>query len=495
MKRDDDEMRKLLGNGEQVTAWPWVVFALVLVGLTLLGIVGAALDMQGGTLGITALGALGALGVVVVSAGGDAKGTGPVEKQGPEPSGNAAHPSDLARAVAKAVEVELSDAWVDERAPDIAGVVDRTLGKQSLVAGVASPLVVEAERLCALAEEHDAKATPGPWGEKCGDLKHYAFSTEPGEAFGVSLQEMHWQDGRDVPAHENASFIADARTAWPALAKVTRALIAENERLRVVSPKTIDVRTEQQSSAALRKEEEPFAGRYYGAVNIDGDNPAPLFLFDEEGDCWAEIKRRQALPEDDDNRLSEDWQALAFDIEGLFWNSYHPNPRPAPTTSRMWEMQREIERLEAKLLAKLREREQRVLVALRAYHAGADRGELKALLDEIWGPTPGKEMSGDGSVEQTAVKRTVAEVTDEEIVRAVARGGLGDLAEALGCHLWDGEGPLYDRIGVLLRRGVLDEPCCMLTLSTAEWARRIAARLGCFDRADEIAAVLKGEEG
>ena len=43
---------------------------------------------------------------------------------------------------------------------------------------------------------------------------------------------------------------------------------------------------------------------------------------------------------------------------------------------------------------RLREREQRVVEALRAYHAGADRGELMALLVEIWGPPTGAAIDG-----------------------------------------------------------------------------------------------------
>ena len=61
-------------------------------------------------------------------------------------------------------------------------------------------------RILAETEGH----TPGPWGYKAGVTKHYAFSTDPGEDFGVSLQEMHWQDGREVPAEANARLIAAA---------------------------------------------------------------------------------------------------------------------------------------------------------------------------------------------------------------------------------------------------------------------------------------------
>ena len=52
-------------------------------------------------------------------------------------------------------------------------------------------------------------ATPGPWGETCGILKHYVWSGGE-EDLGFSLQELHPHDGREVPAHANAEFIAHA---------------------------------------------------------------------------------------------------------------------------------------------------------------------------------------------------------------------------------------------------------------------------------------------
>jgi hypothetical protein len=97
--------------------------------------------------------------------------------------------------------------------------------------------------------------------------------------------------------------------------------------------------------AALGPFEEWIVGRFWGAVNVESDDSTPRFLFFTEDEAWAEIKRRKALPEDDDDQLSEHYQALPFDLEGVFWNSFDPNPRPAPTTSRIWEMQQEIEQL------------------------------------------------------------------------------------------------------------------------------------------------------
>jgi hypothetical protein len=68
-------------------------------------------------------------------------------------------------------------------------------------------------------------ATPGPWGYKAGFLKHYVFSLDAQEDFGISLQELHWNDGHEVPAAANAQFIANAPTD-------IAALIAEVRRLR-----------------------------------------------------------------------------------------------------------------------------------------------------------------------------------------------------------------------------------------------------------------------
>ena len=65
----------------------------------------------------------------------------------------------------------------------------------------------------------DGRATASPWGEKCGVLKHYVFSKDPGEDFGALFQEMHWSDGHIVPAHDNGSLIAFYRNYAPSLAR------------------------------------------------------------------------------------------------------------------------------------------------------------------------------------------------------------------------------------------------------------------------------------
>lgn len=50
--------------------------------------------------------------------------------------------------------------------------------------------------------------TPGPWRYVSGTLKHYVESECGDLRFG--LQEMHWRDGRPLPAEANARLIAKA---------------------------------------------------------------------------------------------------------------------------------------------------------------------------------------------------------------------------------------------------------------------------------------------
>ena len=78
-----------------------------------------------------------------------------------------------------------------------------------------------------------------------------------------------------------------------------------------VSPDAAEPQTKT-LPAALLKEEDPFAGRYFGAVNVESDHVAPLFMFGEEKDAQRELQRRQGLPEDDDDHLSEDWSILTL---------------------------------------------------------------------------------------------------------------------------------------------------------------------------------------
>lgn len=70
-------------------------------------------------------------------------------------------------------------------------------------------------------------ATPGPWLYKAGiAIKHYVYIADEGEDLGLSLQSLHWRDGRVVPAEANARFIAASREDVPALLRHVAALSA-----------------------------------------------------------------------------------------------------------------------------------------------------------------------------------------------------------------------------------------------------------------------------
>lgn len=86
----------------------------------------------------------------------------------------------------------------------------------------------EIEALCAIAEHHDKAATAGPWGvDGGGDV------VVRGEAPERIVLESRADEGWQLA---DSQFAADARTAWPALAKAARELLAENERLSRRAP-------------------------------------------------------------------------------------------------------------------------------------------------------------------------------------------------------------------------------------------------------------------
>jgi hypothetical protein len=72
---------------------------------------------------------------------------------------------------------------------------------------------------------------------------------------------------------------------------------------------------------------EPFCGRYFGLVNVEGDDPSPVAMFRDNEDATRELARRQALPEEDDDHLTEYHQVLACHVAGVLWNSYEADPR------------------------------------------------------------------------------------------------------------------------------------------------------------------------
>lgn len=85
------------------------------------------------------------------------------------------------------------------------------------------------------------KATAAPWGYKAGVFKHYAFSMDEQEDFGISLQEMHWNDGHEVPAAANAQFIAQSRQLVPDLAAALRAALDRIEELEKDQPLIVGI--------------------------------------------------------------------------------------------------------------------------------------------------------------------------------------------------------------------------------------------------------------
>lgn len=71
---------------------------------------------------------------------------------------------------------------------------------------------------------------------------------------------------------------------------------------------------------------EPFAGRYYGIVNVEGEGGF-VALYPSRKDADAEVARRRALDPEDDNHLTEYHQVFPADIMGAWWNSHDADPR------------------------------------------------------------------------------------------------------------------------------------------------------------------------
>lgn len=68
------------------------------------------------------------------------------------------------------------------------------------------------------------------------------------------------------------------------------------------------------------------AGCWYGILNVEGDG-TPYILLPSRGDAERELERRRALPEDDDERLTEYHQVFPAHLAGAVWNSYEGDPR------------------------------------------------------------------------------------------------------------------------------------------------------------------------
>jgi len=134
--------------------------------------------------------------------------------------------------------------------------VDRLRYENGMLRGTLGSAPNEREMETAAAEimALDGRATAAPWGEKCGVVKHYVFSKDPREDFGASLQEMHWNDGHVVPAHDNASLIAFYRNYAPSLARSWASLCRRNHlwaaRMNVVGGA---LRTAEETLSMIRK--------------------------------------------------------------------------------------------------------------------------------------------------------------------------------------------------------------------------------------------------
>jgi hypothetical protein len=59
-------------------------------------------------------------------------------------------------------------------------------------------------------------------------------------------------------------------------------------------------------------------------VESDGD---PVFIFRSKVVATKELQRRQALGDDEEDRMTEYHQVFPCDIAGLWWNSYEAGPR------------------------------------------------------------------------------------------------------------------------------------------------------------------------
>jgi hypothetical protein len=159
-----------------------------------------------------------------------------------------------------------------------------------------------------------------------------------------------------------------------------------------------------------------------------------------------------------------------------------------------------------------------VVLATPAPPRAVDEGEAVAREIDALAADPEfqREIQAARARRDAATPRAVADLTDDEIVNAIARLGLDGLpaigeddddfdeddADFLAGRLglpdddYEISKALIARTSALHKAGRLRSTATYGTaLSTGEWGRRIAARLGCPARADEIAAVLKGEEG
>lgn len=76
--------------------------------------------------------------------------------------------------------------------------------------------------------------------------------------------------------------------------------------------------------------EEPILGRWWGIVNVEAYHEDPIALFSRCETAHYELRRRQALPEDDEDYLDEHHHVFRADILGAWRNSHDEDPRSPP---------------------------------------------------------------------------------------------------------------------------------------------------------------------
>lgn len=71
----------------------------------------------------------------------------------------------------------------------------------------------------------------------------------------------------------------------------------------------------------------PFAGRWWGIFNNEGDDGVPIALFPSEEEAESSLRKRQALDDEDDDWLPDYYGIYYCDIAGAWWNSFDPDPK------------------------------------------------------------------------------------------------------------------------------------------------------------------------
>lgn len=80
----------------------------------------------------------------------------------------------------------------------------------------------------------------------------------------------------------------------------------------------------------VSKEREPFSGRYFGILDVEGEDGGFLALYPNREAADAEVMRRRALDPEDDDHLTEYHQVFPADLAGTWWNSIDPEDAENP---------------------------------------------------------------------------------------------------------------------------------------------------------------------